>query len=101
MYSTSLSPSLNLLPDRGKDTDYQGQTERVFAVFAVKPSTMLMVSKETGIERANICRFISLWQKQNRVWLLRFNLCQISKHKAGYYTTDPTLFPSKQQINLI
>ena len=54
---------------QGKDTHFQTQMQRVFTALYRQPKTMLMVSIETGI-------------------------CPISKHRAGFYTTNPDLFPA-------
>lgn len=75
-----------------KDTHNQAQIKRVFEAFRVQPKTMLMVSLETGIFRSNICRYISKYQKQNTIHKIKTGLCQISKYRAGYYTTDENLF---------
>ena len=68
--------------------------KKVFAAFKRKPSTMLMVSIETGIFRANICRYIAEWQKQGKIQLVKKGDCPISKHRAGFYTNIPELFPA-------
>lgn len=59
-----------------------------------QPKTMLMVSIETGILRANICRYVAEWEKENRICIVRKGICQISKHRAGFYITNPELFPA-------
>jgi len=68
------------------------QEKRVFKAFHSQPKTMLMVSVETGILRANICRYVSAWKRQSRIGITEFGLCAISKHRAGYYTTDLSYF---------
>ena len=70
-----------------KDNDYTGQMKRVYKSFSERPKTMLMVSVETGILRANICRYISEWEKENSIELIKFGICPISKHRAGFYCT--------------
>ena len=79
---------------QGKDKHFQGQTQRVFTAFLRHPKTMLMVSIETGILRANICRYVAEWGKENRICIVRKGICPISKHRAGFYTTNPDLFPA-------
>ena len=79
---------------QGKDKHFQGQTQRVFTAFLRHPKTMLMVSIETGILRANICRYVAEWGKENRICIARKGICPISKHRAGFYTTNPDLFPA-------
>ena len=78
---------------QGKDKHFQGQTQRVFAALYRQPKTMLMVSIETGILRANLCRYVAEWEKENRICIVRKGICPISKHRAGFYTTNPDLFP--------
>ena len=97
MVKTLNTPSNSLHKGQGKDKHFEVQMKRVFAAFKRKPSTMLMVSIETGILRANICRYVAKWQKQGSIHLLKQGLCKVSKHRAGFYTTDTNLFtqPSK------
>lgn len=81
-----------------KDNHFQAQMIRVFEAFNRKPSTMLMISIETGILRANICRYVAKWQKREDIHLVRKSICPISKHMAGYYSPDTNLFT--QQLKL-
>lgn len=78
---------------QGKDKHYKGQMFRVFTALHRQPKTMLMVSFETGILRANICRYVAKWEKQNCIRIVRKSICPISKHRAGFYTTNPEFFP--------
>lgn len=88
------NPKFFLHKGQVKDNHFQAQMKRAFASFYGQPKTMLMVSNETGILRANICRFVAEWGKQNRIILIRKGTCPISKHRAGFYTTNPELFPA-------
>jgi hypothetical protein len=92
MESNQLSSPNFLHKRQGKDNHFQTQMKQVFAAFKSKPSTMLMVSIETGILRANICRYVAKWQMQGCIQLLKKSVCEISKCRAGYYTTDTHLF---------
>ncbi len=65
-----------------------------------KPLTMLMLSHLTGIERANICRYIARLQRSNIVKLVKKAKCEITDFTAGYYTSDENQFPSRKQLNL-
>ncbi len=80
---------------------FEGQMKRVFAAFQQKPQTMLMVENSTGINRANICRYIAKWHKLGNIHLLKHGFCEVSKHRAGYYTTDKTLICPPLQLNLL
>lgn len=77
---------------QGKDKKISGQKTKVFNAFSTQSKTMLMVSVETGVLRANICRYVAEWKEQNSIQEVRKGLCRITKHRAGYLTTDPTLF---------
>ena len=92
MVKTLNTPSNSLHKRQGKDKHFEVQMKRVFEAFKRQPSTMLMVSIETGILRANICRYVAKWQKGNSIHLLKQGLCKASKHRAGYYTTNTNLF---------
>ena len=89
MNNTLNTPSNFLHKRQSKDRYFQAQAKRVFAAFYRHPKTMLMVSIETGIERANLCRYVAEWEKQNRIKIVRKGICPISKHSAGFYTTNP------------
>jgi|SRR5690554_842832 len=81
--------SSNVLLEKklSKGKDFTGQKKRVYKAFSERPKTMLMVSVETGILRANICRYKAKWQKQNKIKLVKFGICPITKHRAGFYYT--------------
>lgn len=76
-----------------QDNHFRGQMQRVFLALYKNPKTMLMVATETGILRANICRYIAEWERLNCIRIYRKGICPITKHRAGFYTTNPELFP--------
>lgn len=82
----------NFFKGQGKYKKISGQKTKVFNAFSTQPKTMLMVSVETGVLRANICRYVADWREQNKIQEVIKGLCRITKHRAGYLTTDPTLF---------
>lgn len=53
------------------------------------PKTMLQISVESNILRANICRYISRLRKENRVILVNTGICPISKYRAGFFSSEP------------
>lgn len=71
-----------------KDKHFTTQYKQVRAAMSSAPKTMLQVSIETGILRANICRYVRDLKKYNAIRLTHFGLCPISKHRAGFYTTN-------------
>jgi hypothetical protein len=91
---TTSNPKVFSHKGQAKDTQFQIQSKRVFVALYNQPKTMLMVSVETNILRANICRYIAEWRKRNCIKVVKTGICQISKHRAGFYTTNPELFPA-------
>lgn len=92
MFKTFNTSENSLLLRQNKDKHFEAQQIKVFEAFKRQPSTMSMVSKETGILRGNICRYVSEWQKVEKIVLLNEGICKILKHRAGYYSTDTNLF---------
>ena len=88
------SPEVFLQKGQGISKQFKAQKQRVFTALYRQPKTMLMVSFETGILRANICRYVAELTKQNSIIIVRKSICPISKHRAGFYTINPELFPS-------
>ena len=72
----------------------------VFKAFHERPATMYMIALETGIERANICRYVAEWEKQDNIQKIKTTYCQISNCKSGYYTTNKELFKEDNQLKL-
>jgi hypothetical protein len=87
------SPNKYFHNRQGKVKYFQGQMKKVFTAFYSQPKTMLMVSVETGILRANICRHVAALRKENRVTVYRKGICPLTKCRAGFYTTNPEMFP--------
>ena len=83
--------------ERGKDTKKQRliQLKKVKEAFLKQPATMLMIAQITQIERANICRYVDILEKQNEIAFIEKSKCPITKHRAGFYTTNKNLFPQR------
>ena len=62
--------------------------------------TMKMLSVRTGVDRANICRFVARLRETGKIFLVKKGLCLITKFRAGYYTTDPAKAPSPKQLKM-
>ncbi len=82
---------------QSKDNGFEAQMKIVFKAFYEQPKTMLMVSNETGILRANICRYVAKWRQFNRIEPVKTDYCKITKHLAYYLTTNQNLFPKSNQ----
>lgn len=83
---------------QGKDTD-KSQYSKILSAFT-SPKTMLMAARETGVERANVCRYVDSAIKQGTLFLIRYGLCAVSSHRAGYYSTDKRLLRMPLQMEL-
>lgn len=85
-----------------KNSEFQAQYQIVYQSFKECPKTMLDVSLETGILRANICRYVADMENKGVIQLLYKSEDEHTKFIAGYYTTDKTLFRQEdnQQLNL-
>ena len=88
------SPKVFSHKGQGKDKHFQAQMQRVFTALYKQPKTMLMVSVEKGILRANICRYVAKWKKRDCIKIVRLGICPISKSTGvQFLTTNPDLFP--------
>jgi hypothetical protein len=85
-----------------KDSHFRTQYQTVYESFQEKPKTMLSVSIETGILRANICRYVADMENKGLIQLIRKDPCHYTQFKAGFYSTDKDLFTKSnfQQLNL-
>lgn len=80
--------------------EFQSQADTIYHSFFEKPKTMKMVDVETGIDRANICREVSRLRDSGKIEVVKISLCKITRHRAGYLTTNPELFPRNNQLKL-
>ena len=85
-----------------KAKHFQNQYQIVYQSFQQRPKTMLQISIETGILRANICRYVADMKAKGLIQLLRKGVCPITHYRAGFYSTNKTLFnkPNTKQLNL-
>jgi len=82
------TPKVLLHKGRGKYKNYFTQYNKVFTALYKQPKIMLTVSIETGILRANICRYIAKMQEKEGIVVISRGICPVSKHRAGFYTTN-------------
>lgn len=87
MVKTFITPSNSFRKGQNKNIQISPQFQTVFKSFLRQPKTMLMVSQETNILRANICRYVAELRKYNRIQVVKKGICPISKHPASFYTT--------------
>jgi hypothetical protein len=84
---------------RYKNIRFDAQFRILDNQFSKGAYTMLQVSLITGIERANICRYVDKRRKANSIFLVRFGVCPITKHpRVGFYTTDYNLYLTQKRL---
>ena len=99
--ATNHNPSNDLtVKDLSKGNKNPDQYSVCFAEFVKAPQTMKMVSVKTGIDRANICRYVRTMRKAKLIKVLKIDYCPITRYKATYWTTNPQLFPIDLQGKL-
>lgn len=82
-----------------KRQSFEQQFRRLDFAFSTGVFTMKAVSVRTGIDRANICRFVSKYRKENRIYLVKFGICPITKAVGvGFYTTNYQLYLSLKAL---
>ena len=77
---------------KGKDIDFRTQYQIVYQSFLERPKTMLDVFLQTGILRANVCRYVADMEDKGIIQLLYKKEDIHTRFKAGYYTTNKELF---------
>lgn len=78
--------------DKGKDSDFGSQYQIVYQCFKERPKSMLDVFLETGILRANICRYVADMENKGLIQRLYKAEDEHTGAIAGYYTADKELF---------
>lgn len=84
-----------------KGSDFRTQYQIIYQSFKEHPKTMLDVSLETGILRANICRYVADMEDKGLIQLLYKTEDEHTKFTAGYYTTNKELFHHVNNQQLI
>jgi hypothetical protein len=101
MVKTLNTPDNFLRNRQSEDKRRLTQFQVVYLSLFNQPKTMLMVEKETGIMRSNICRYIATLRKRDCIGIVKKGICPISKYSAvQYLTTNPQLFQKSNQLNL-
>ena len=97
----SNSQHLNLLSKTKKNKKiFEIQLIRVYKSLLESPKTMKEVHISTGIMRENVCRHVSTLRNMGKVKKIRKRYCKITKFPAWELTTDVSLFPVDNQLNL-
>ncbi len=88
MKDSSNSPKESFSNRQAQDTKFRTQKETVYKSISITPKTTLMIFLDTGILRANVCRYIDELQEEGRVKLLKKTFCKASGYRAGYYISS-------------
>jgi len=83
-----------------KDSTKKAQMKRFFECLKERPMTTKMASLKTGIQRCNLTRYVAEFEKRNLITVVDKKPCEITKHKAKYYSTDESYFPPETQPEL-
>ncbi len=87
--STESIQGVNNLCGNGYNKDSKlSEYQQVYrAFFSDKPKNALQVSIETGIRRANITRYIGRMKRTDRIAVVYFGMCPITKHSRVQFLT--------------
>lgn len=76
------------------------QEKKVFSCFFQEPRTMYQVYKLTGIERANICRFVGVWKKSGSIKVVRTGKDPHTHCTAQFLTTNEMFWPKAESVKV-
>jgi len=80
---------------RRKGKLFNRQYQIVYQHFLNEPKTMRQVAKEAGVERANVCRYVSRMIEEGALSLIKKDVCPISGvANVGFYQANPDVKPS-------
>jgi len=85
---------------QSKGNKYYTQYLRTYKVFYQNPCTMKELEIKTGIDRANICRYVGKMRKLDIISVYKKAYCSITKRLVNQYTTNPDLKPLSNQLTL-
>lgn len=100
MQTHNITPENSLTEEQGKDSHFKNQFKRAFEGFYKQPQTMKELSFATGIDRANLCRYIRSMRIAGTIAVVNRTYCSITKHIANKYSTNRELFPKQIQLSL-
>jgi hypothetical protein len=93
--STTNTQSLDFNDIRqGKYSKCGNQLKTIFQFLKENTATASMVSFYTGVPQKSITRYKRDLEKQGLLYEVEKKLCEITKHRAWYLTTNPEKFPT-------
>jgi DNA-binding transcriptional regulator LsrR (DeoR family) len=100
MSKTLNTPKKSKRKRHNKSKVFQTQFKVTFEGFFKQPQTMKELSVETGIDRANICRYCQVLRKAGKISIYKKKYCSVTNHWANAYTSNPALFTQSSQLEL-
>jgi hypothetical protein len=89
-----------LLANYDGETKYQAQFHKVYHEWQREPATMKEIEIRTGVDRANVCRYVAVLRKARLIAELTKRKCSITKKTATEFSTNQMLFPPLLQSSL-
>tara|TARA_R110002096_G_scaffold279416_2_gene473602 strand:- start:2535 stop:2831 length:297 start_codon:yes stop_codon:yes gene_type:complete len=91
----------NPLPNTQRQGKYiKSQLKTIFNYLKKHTATASMVTKATGVDQKNICRYKRDLEKAGILWEIEKKLCKRTGFKAWYLTTNPKKAPYNNQIQM-
>jgi len=84
------------LKQNNKTNRWEAQEKITHKEFFKEPSTMFQVARRTGIDRANICRFVAKQKRANTIQVVKIDTDPLTGFTAQYFTSNPKFFKNKQ-----
>lgn len=100
MKKSNKTSAMSLAGQQSKDSYFTAQYKVCYKELFKVAQTMKMLSVASGIDRANICWHIAEMRKTGSIAIVKRSSCPITKHRANFYTTNPSLFPATSQLKL-
>lgn len=99
MNNIDLTPSISLSV-QDKDNKYFSQMRCFYEYLKKNTASRYMASVQTGIPLQNICRYVDMLKKLNKIAVYKLEKCKITGFIVEYLTTDEALFPNQTQLSL-
>ena len=85
---------------QSKDNHFIAQFNKVYSGFYKQPQSMMMLSVKLDIDRSNICWYCRKFRKNDSIGIAKRSICTITKKVVNYYTTNPELYQTTNQLKL-
>ena len=97
---TNHRPDTIIITTQNKDKVSTSQLKTIFNYLQSHTATASMVADATGVPQKSICRYKRDLQKRGLLYEVKKGLCELTKFRAWYLTTNPDLFPRSNQLRL-